>query len=120
MRWILLAVMVCSTVFGDLLQTFDMKRFGEIRDFRLAQLGSLLKQLAVRRYLILAVCFMAVSFFAFIELLSVADLSFAVPASAATVVLETILAKLLLKERVDVRRWAGAGLVAFGVALLAR
>jgi uncharacterized membrane protein len=49
----------------------------------------------------------------------VADLSFAVPASAATVVVETVLAKLLLKEQVDVRRWAGAGLVACGVVLLA-
>jgi uncharacterized membrane protein len=62
---------------------------------------------------------MAISFFAFMKLLSVADLSFAVPASAATVVVETVLAKLLLKEQVDVRRWAGAGLVACGVVLLA-
>ena len=43
---------------------------------------------------------MAVSFFAFIALLSVADLSFAVPATAASYVLETVLAKYLLKEPV--------------------
>jgi uncharacterized membrane protein len=49
----------------------------------------------------------------------VADLSFAVPASAGSFVLETILAKLVLKEHIDGRRWAGACLVAFGVALLA-
>jgi drug/metabolite transporter (DMT)-like permease len=35
------------------------------------------------------------------------------------VVVETLLARLVLKERVDGRRWAGAVLVAFGVALLA-
>jgi uncharacterized membrane protein len=62
---------------------------------------------------------MAVSFFSFMALLKVADLSFAVPATAATVVVETLLARLVLKERVDGRRWAGAVLVAFGVALLA-
>ena len=41
-----------------------------------------------------------------------------VPATAATYVLETILAKYLLREHVDWRRWTGATLVAGGVALL--
>jgi uncharacterized membrane protein len=62
---------------------------------------------------------MAVSFFAFSELVKLADLSFAVPASAASVVLETILARAILKEHVDRRRWAGVALVAAGVYLLA-
>jgi len=53
------------------------------------------------------------------KLLSVADVSFAVPVTAASVVIETVLAKLVLKETVTVKRWAGACLVAFGVALLA-
>ncbi len=119
MTWLLLAIMVGSTVVGDVLQTIEMKKVGEVQDFRPGQLGSLLAGLARRKFLILAVAFMAVSFFAFLKLLSIADLSFAVPASAATVVLETILAQVLLKERVDLRRWGGAGLVACGVALLA-
>lgn len=112
MQWLLLSIMVASTVVGDVLQSFEMKKVGESQDFRLGQL-------ARRKYLILAVAFMAVSFFAFLKLLAIADLSFAVPASAATVVLETILAKVFLKEHVDLRRWGGAGLVACGVALLA-
>jgi uncharacterized membrane protein len=53
-------------------------------------------------------------------LVSVADLSFAVPATAITYVLETILARYALKERVTWVRWTGAYLVACGVALLAR
>jgi len=118
-QWALVSVIVASTVLGDLLQTVEMKRVGEVNEFGIGKIGSLLAELARRRYLILAVFFMAVSFFAFIKLLSVADLSFAVPASAASVVLETICAKVLLKEHVDVRRWAGVGLVACGVALLA-
>jgi drug/metabolite transporter (DMT)-like permease len=63
---------------------------------------------------------MAVSFFAFMALVQVAPLSFAVPASAATFVLETILAKFVLKESVGPRRAAGALLVLGGVVLLAR
>jgi drug/metabolite transporter (DMT)-like permease len=48
----------------------------------------------------------------------VAELSFAVPATAATYILETIFARYVLKETVGWGRWAGAGLVACGVALL--
>jgi uncharacterized membrane protein len=61
---------------------------------------------------------MAISFFAFMALISVADLSFSVPATAASYVIETLLAKAVLKEDVSVRRWAGALLVCAGVALL--
>jgi drug/metabolite transporter (DMT)-like permease len=118
--WILLGIIVGSTVMGDLLQSMEMKRHGEIHDFRPSGLGRLLATLARKSYLILAVMFMALSFFAFMTLVQVADLSFAVPASAASVVLETILARAILKERVTVRRWAGAFLVACGVLLLAQ
>jgi len=118
--WILLGVIVGSTVTGDLLQSLEMKRHGEIHDFRPSGLGRLLATLARKTYLILAVLCMAVSFFAFMTLVQVADLSFAVPASAASLVLETILARAVLKERVDSRRWLGACLVACGVALLAK
>ncbi|HLH38543.1 MAG TPA: EamA family transporter [Bryobacteraceae bacterium] len=118
--WFLLAAMVFSTVLGDLLQSVEMKRHGEIKEFDPRRLGRVLAALARKKFLILAVALMAVSFFAFMTLLETADLSFAVPASAATLVFETILAKVVLKEEVDSRRWAGACLVAFGVVLLAR
>jgi drug/metabolite transporter (DMT)-like permease len=73
----------------------------------------------VRNELIIAsIACMAVSFFAFMSLLSIADLSFAVPATAASFVFETILARYALKERVSWKRWSGASLVACGVALL--
>jgi drug/metabolite transporter (DMT)-like permease len=70
--------------------------------------------------LILSIVFMAFSFFAFITLVQTADLSFAVPASALSIVFETILARLVLKERVDARRWWGVLFVALGVGLLAQ
>ena len=118
--WSLLALMVGSTVAGDLLQSLEMKRHGEITEFHPRGLGRLFATLARKKFLILAVVFMAISFFAFMTLLESADLSFAVPASAATLVFETFLARFILKERVDSWRWAGACLVAGGVALLAR
>lgn len=117
--WMLLAIIVLSTALGDLLQSLEMKRHGEIRDFGPRGVGRVLKVLARKTYVILAILFMAVSFFAFMTLVETADLSFAVPASAASLVLETLLARLVLREKVDARRWAGAALVACGVWLLA-
>ena len=118
MAWLLVFVVVGCTVLGDLLQSREMKLHGEVR-FSGGRLRSAFAALARRASLGLAILCMAVSFFAFLKLLTIADLSFAVPASAASFVLETILARVLLKERVCIRRWAGAGLVACGVALLA-
>ena len=118
--WILLTAIVGSTVVADLLQSMEMKRHGEIQDFHPRGWARLAATLARKKFLILAIAFMAVSFFAFMTLLEGADLSFAVPASAATLVFETILARIVLKERVDSRRWVGACLVACGVALLAQ
>jgi drug/metabolite transporter (DMT)-like permease len=121
MKWLMVAIIVGSTVLADLLQSFEMKRHGEVevKDLHPGRVGRMLGGLAQRGLLVLAVFFMAISFFAFMKLLSVADLSFAVPVTAASVVIETVLAKLLLKETVTILRWAGACFVACGVALLA-
>ena len=118
--WLLLATVVGCTVISDLLSSFEMKRHGEIHDFRPGRLGSLIAKLALKKFLILSVFAMAISFFAFLLLVETADLSFAVPASAASIVFETILASLVLKERVSVRRWAGVCCVALGVLILAQ
>ncbi len=119
MKWLLVGLIVFSTVMADLLQSHEMKAHGEVDDFGLGGIARLLKWLVRRWKLILAVGFMALSFFSFIQLLSFADLSFAAPATAGGVVAETVMARFYLKERVSRKRWVGACLVACGVALLA-
>jgi drug/metabolite transporter (DMT)-like permease len=118
MKWLLVAIIVAATTLGEVLQAAAMKRHGEIRDFRPGAIGRLIGILARNKYIVASVGCMAVSFFAFMALLSVADLSFAVPATAASYVFETVLARFFLKEKVSSGRWAGACLVACGVALL--
>lgn len=119
MKWVLLSVIVLATVLSDLLQSYEMKKSGEQRvDAR--GLARLLSLIVRRRFLLLSILCMAVSFFAFMALIQTAPLSFAVPASAATFVLETVLAKFVLHEQVGKRRAAGAVLVLGGVLLLAR
>jgi drug/metabolite transporter (DMT)-like permease len=120
MRWLLVAVIAAATTIADVAQAAAMKRHGEIRDFRPGAIRRLLALLARNKLIIASVAAMAISFFAFIALLSVADLSFAVPATAASYVIETVLAKYLLRESVTAGRWAGAALVACGVLLLSR
>ena len=120
MRWLMVAIIVSATALADLLQSYEMKRHSvAVEELHPSRWGAMLRRLAQRGLLILAVFSMAVSFFAFMKLLSLADLSFAVPVTAASVVLETLLARLLLKETVTALRWAGTFVVACGVALLA-
>ncbi|MCX6629896.1 MAG: EamA family transporter [Candidatus Solibacter sp.] len=118
MKWVLVVVMVGATTAGEVLQAAGMRRHGEIHDFRPGAIGRGLAALARNRYVIGGVAAMAISFFAFMKLLSMTDLSFAVPVSAVTYAMETVLAKYLLKERVSGLRWAGAALVICGVTLV--
>jgi drug/metabolite transporter (DMT)-like permease len=119
MKWLLVALIVASTVAGDLLQSRGMKIAGG-PSAPAPGLGRVLSLIASRRDLALAILCMAVSFFAFLALVQTQPISFAVPASAGSFVLETILAKLLLRERVVSRRALGALLVAGGILLVAR
>ena len=120
MNWIMVAVIVGCTALGDLLQSSEMKRnVVPVEDLRPGRIPGMIRGLAQSKFLVMAVFLMAISFFAFLKLLSIADLSFAVPVTAASVVLETILAKLVLGESVTRLRMTGAFFVAAGVALLA-
>ena len=113
MKWALVGTIVACNTVGDLLNAYGMRRQGPVRELR----G--LAAIARKWHVIGGIVAMAVAFFALLSLLSVADLSFAVPATSASYLFETIFAKLLLKEDVRWERWAGACLVAAGVALLA-
>jgi drug/metabolite transporter (DMT)-like permease len=114
MRWVLVGAIVASTIACDYLQATAMKAHGEVREVSVGMFANLFRQWR----LALSIVFMTVSFFSFTQLLAVAELSFAVPATALTIPAETFMARFVLKENVGVRRWAGAFAVAAGVLLL--
>ena len=118
MKWMWIAIIVGATTVGEVMQAAGMRRHGEIHDFRPGAIGRALAMLSRNVFVIGSVVAMAVSFFAYLGLLTITELSFAVPATAVTYVLETVLAKYLLKEQVNWLRWAGACLVICGVALV--
>lgn len=119
MKWAILSVVVVSAVLGDLLQSAEMKRAaaGTAHSLGFARVLALV---ATRWRLLLSIVAMAISFFAFLALVRTEPLSFAVPASAASFALETVLAKFVLGERLAARRMAGAILVCGGIVLVAR
>jgi drug/metabolite transporter (DMT)-like permease len=118
MSLFLLALVVAGTSAGDLLMTIGMKQHDVIDDFRPGALGRALGVVLRNRWVALSILAFAFSFFGFMGLISVTELSFAVPATAAAYVVETLLAGAILKETVSPVRWAGAILVTVGVALI--
>jgi drug/metabolite transporter (DMT)-like permease len=117
-KWIYIAIIVGATTVGEVMQAAGMRRHGEIHDFRPGAIGRAAAMLSRNAFVVGSVVAMAVSFFAYLGLLTIAELSFAVPVTAVTYVLETILAKYILKEHVNWLRWVGACLVICGVALV--
>jgi len=118
MKWILVAIIASSNTVGDLLNTAGMKRIGAVEDLSLRSLVQLLLAIVRSPMVLGGIAALAIGFFAIMSLLSIATVSFAIPATASSYLLETLLAKYILKEDVRWRRWAASGLVVVGVVLL--
>ena len=119
MKWFLVALLIATTALSDILQSYEMKRAGT-QSVGARGLAHMLWLIFERRYLLLSIMSLAISFFAFMALVQSAPLSFAVPASAGSFILETVLARLLLHERIGPRRAAGTLIVLAGVILVDR
>ena len=118
MKWLLVVTVVAANAVGDLLNAAGMKHHGEVKSFHPGALRRLMQALMRNSFVVGGVAIMAVAFFAQMSLLSISNVSFAVPASASSYMIETILAKIVLGEHITRLRWAGAVLVGTGVALL--
>jgi uncharacterized membrane protein len=119
MRWIWVAVTVVAGSLGDLWSAEGMSKLGESRKFRPVGVAGTLRYIFTHRTVLAGIAANAVSFVSFIGLLTVSELSFAVPVTALGYILRTVLARLYLNEYVNWKRWAGVALVAVGVLLVA-
>jgi uncharacterized membrane protein len=118
MRWVWVVVVVLSSTAGDVFSAKGMSERGEIHDFRPSGIARVFHYIATHPMVLAGVVTNAVSFLAFLALLSVAQLSFAVPATALSYILKTLLAHLYLHEHVNRRRWLGVALVSAGIILI--
>ena len=116
--FLFLAIVVLSGTGGDIAVTHAMKRIGEVKRFSPRALLGLLWRVLQSGWIWLGIALMTVAFFSLLALLSWADVSFVVPATAANYIVGAVGAKFLLKERVSRTRWAGLLLVTAGVALV--
>jgi drug/metabolite transporter (DMT)-like permease len=111
-------MVVLTSTGGDVFSAKGMAERGEIEDFRPTGIARVLHYIATHPMVLAGIGTNALSFISFLALLSVAQLSFAVPATALSYVLKTLLAEFYLHERVDRRRWFGVGLVSLGIILI--
>jgi drug/metabolite transporter (DMT)-like permease len=118
MKWALVGVIVICNTLGDVLNTAGMKRHGEVEHFTPRTIAHFVLSFFHNPLVMAGLGVLAVSFAALVVLLTIANVSFAIPATAVSFLLETLLAKLVLKEHVGWKRWVGASLVACGVVLL--
>ena len=116
--FVFLAVVVFSGTGGDIAVTHAMKQIGEVKNFSPRALLGVLWRALKSRWMWLGIVLMTVAFFSLLALLTWAEVSFVVPATAANYVVGAVGARFLLKERVSQARWAGLLLVAAGVALV--
>jgi uncharacterized membrane protein len=117
-KWIWVLVVVLSSTAGDVFSAKGMAERGEIHDFRPSGIARVFHYIATHPMVLAGIGTNAISFISFLALLSVAQLSFAVPATALSYVLKTMLAEFYLHERVDRRRWIGVALVSAGIVLI--
>lgn len=117
MRWPLILFTVFASSCGDILCAKGMSQGGELKDFGPSAIMRVVRYIITRRTVILGgVCY-ATAFFSLLGLLSVAQLSVAVPATALSFVIDTIGAKFILREHVPWKRWVGVLFVTAGVIL---
>jgi len=116
--FLLLAIIVLSGTGGDIAVTHAMKQIGEVKNFAPRALLGVLRRFFQSGWAWLGIGLMALAFFSLLAVLSWADVSFVVPATAANYIVGGLGAEFLLKERVSRARWAGMLLVAAGVAMV--
>ncbi len=114
---ILLGVVVLAGTLGEICVTHAMKRIGELKSFWPRAVLSMLGRAFRSGWVWLGVGLMALSFYAFLALLSWAPVSFVIPASALSYAVGALGAKFILREDVCATRWTGVLLVCAGVAL---
>lgn len=115
---LLIAVVVVAGQLGDLSLSLAMKGIGEVERFTPLNVLRFLSRAFRVKWLWIGIGLMAVAFFSLLVLLSWANVSLVVPATAASYAVGALGAKFLLGEYVNRERWIGVIIVCIGVALV--
>jgi drug/metabolite transporter (DMT)-like permease len=113
-----ISIVVVAGQLGDLSLSRAMKTVGEIKRFTPMSVLRFLGRAVRVKWLWMGVSLMAVAFFSLLALLSWANVSLVVPATAASYAVGALGAQFLLGEQVNRERWIGVIIVCIGVALV--
>ena len=113
-----IAIVVVAGQLGDLSLSRAMKTVGEIQRFTPLNVLRFLGRGLRVKWLWVGIGLMAVAFFSLLALLSWANVSLVVPATAASYAVGALGAQFLLGEHVNRERWIGVIIVCIGVALV--
>lgn len=117
MKWALIVITVFVSSCGDILCAKGMSEGRELEVHGAKSVVRGVEYIVTRRLVILGwVCY-ALAFFSLIALLSVAQMTVAIPATAFSFVIDTIGARYILHEHIPWRRWIGVVCVTAGVVL---
>jgi bacterial/archaeal transporter family protein len=118
--WLGLAVLVLADAAGDVLLAKGMKRVGWI-SLKMSPLEFLkvIRQILTTPSILQGICGQAIAFFAFLCLLSWADVSYVRPTTSLTYAVSLLGARYLLHEPVVPGRLIGSLVIGLGVALVA-
>jgi drug/metabolite transporter (DMT)-like permease len=113
-RYMLLAIIVLGSTFGDVYIAKGMKQLGVItvsrwKDLLLAPLNP---------WVGLGVVLLLSFYISYLASLSWADLSYVMPATTTGYVLTAMMAHFMLHEHVSMTRWIGIILISFGVGFI--
>jgi bacterial/archaeal transporter family protein len=114
----MILIVVLSTSAGEVLIARGLRQVGEISTLKPGRLLRLGQQVLMNPNFLLGLLSMAVSFFAFLTVLSWENLSYTVPATSLSYVVSTLGAKFVLRERINLGRWIGTLLVCLGILLI--
>jgi drug/metabolite transporter (DMT)-like permease len=118
-----IGLVIVATVVGGLghvLLAKGMRFGGDLTDVGAARLWPMLWGALTNPWVLAGVALQALFFFAYLVLLSRADLTQVLPMTALDYVVVALLAQLVLAEAVTGMRWLGIALILVGVALVSR
>lgn len=113
-----IAIVVIAGQLGDISLSLAMKTIGEVKDFSPLSLLRVFGRAFRIKWMWIGISLMTVAFFSLLALLSWANVSLVVPATAASYLVGTLGAKIFLGEQVNKERWLGVIIVCIGVALV--
>lgn len=116
--YVLLALMICAGSLGDVLLSKGMKQVGAVDDWSPAALLEVAGQTLANPTIWLGTASLVLFFLCYMLVLSWADFSYILPASATSYAVVPLLGHLMLGEMVSSLRWTGVALICLGVALV--